>query len=185
MIVAAVLNGWTSSLAETRTSQIVLEELRATTVPHKFLGLKSLFFYPRSERVKRFATSNDSPTNKLLCVGKSLGAYHMVTRVLNRCTDLAYKRIILLTIDINYPTLCDCTPNLNKTVVKLTEPVTQAVNLYVHALEPRQQAGALLKTLPGVPCKNKIVDGANHYSIVEAPMVRREIRKAIEELRGS
>jgi len=184
MIIAACLNGWASFSAPTRTATIVRELLAQEGRPCEFIGLKSRFFWGRSTQIAKFVQRFENRHDDLLLVGKSLGAKHIVERVLNLAPGLRYRSIHLITIDPNWPTWRDWTPNLNGQVLHVTEPVDGATNLYVLAENKRQQAGALLGCLPGVPCKNVIVVGADHYSVVESPLVKQTIRKVIKSLSG-
>ena len=183
MIVAAVLNGWASSVSKTRTHHLVEELLVEHEAPFVLKGLKSSFFWSRSRELAKWIQRQESRDSRLLCVGKSLGARHMVERVLNQCFPTGYGQVRLVTIDPNWPEFWDWTPNLNRQSLKLAAPVTCAVNLYV-AGEPRQQCGARLMCTPTTECHNIIVPDCDHYSIVESPTVREVLDEIIDDMAG-
>ena len=185
MIVPVVLNGWSASTRRkrTRTHTLVDRILGETGAPHvPVLGLKSMLLYARSRRVRKHIQRYERNDRVLLCVGKSLGARNMVERVLNKMEKLQYRSVYLVTIDPNWPESWDLSPNLNGHLLRLTHPVTLAVNVYFAAQKgTTKQAGALLSTPKGVPCRNWPVTDCDHFSIVQHPKVRQVLKGVIEE----
>lgn len=183
-LTVVVLNGWSSSSRgeETRTHLLVKRELDRAKANYHLLGLKAMFLYARSRRVKKFIQAHEHKDKALVCFGKSLGGRNVVQRVLNTIGPLQYQEIHLMTIDPNWPESWDLTPNLNRLTLKLTRPVTRAVNVYYAApAGSREQAGARLKAPPGVPCQNEPISDTDHIRIVEHPTTERFVRKTLQE----
>lgn len=183
MIVAVVLNGWSSSSrkSKTRTNALVEELLIESEVPFELLGLKSSFFKSRSRRIREHIEALQHPERSLLCVGKSLGARNMVQLVLNKLGPLSYRRILLGTLDPNWPESWDLTPNLNGRLLHLTCKVDRASSVYHLSTKPRKQAGALLAGPAGVRVDNFPVTDCDHYSIVRHPRSRKVLRELVKD----
>jgi hypothetical protein len=183
-LTVVVLNGWSSSSRgkKTRTHLLVKRELDRAGADYELLGLKAMFLHARARRVKRFIQEHEGSDRRLLCVGKSLGARNVVQRVLNPIYRIKYEEIHLMTIDPNWPESWDLTPNLNRCTLRLTRAVTRAANIYYAAPKgSREQAGAQLVAPPGVPCVNEPVADTDHIKIVEHPLTKQFVRKAIKE----
>lgn len=167
VIHVVVLNGASSSIREVKTHHIIREILQ----DH---GIKYTLYWEKASRrnagkILDYIEDNESFSNTLICVGKSLGGKYMVKKVLNKIGAPFYHKIFLLTIDINWPILFwDWTPNLNKKTVNLKCPVRYAANIYVEG-KPKQQCGALLA---GKNVRNIPVTGVNHYSVIHHKKVR-------------
>jgi hypothetical protein len=183
-LTVVVLNGWSSSSrgSKTRTHKLVERELERAGADYQLLGLKAMFIYARARRVKKFVKQHEGKGRVLACFGKSLGARNMVKRVLNPIYSIEYDEIHLMTIDPNWPESWDLTPNLNSCTLRLTRPVSRAVNIYYAAPKgSRKQAGAILGVPPGVPCVNEPVTDTDHIKIVEHPLTEQLVRKTIAE----
>lgn len=111
-----------------------------------------------------------SRDHRLLLVGKSLGAYNMITRVVNKLPAYTlglYKEVLLYTIDPCWPLLTDWAPNLNRQALVLkNQDVVVAKNVYLAAPE-NEQAGCLV-----VGARNCALSGTTHQNIVSHPAVR-------------
>jgi hypothetical protein len=185
MIVCAVLNGYAASMRaeKTRTNRLVENLLKASGKQYSIVGLKALLVRSHARRLRRFVECGNYETNSLLLVGKSLGARNIVRFVLNNLGQLHYHTSFLLTIDPNWPTFWDFTPNLSHRELRVTKPITQAVNLRVDPQHPRQQCGARLVGPAFVPITDIPLGNCTHYSIVPHPRVREELEKLIADLR--
>lgn len=186
MIVLCVLEGYSRSISPVDVSDMVEAELcGADYTP---LIAKSWFGRHQVRRFVKFARQYEHPNNVLFLVGKSLGGRNIV-RVFNRLIPHRYKGIVIFTIDINYPTFRDWTPNLNQTAVCLWHEPRRAINVY--SLEPnkRRQAGAYLSHdyLPfrdsGFDIANCGVEGYNHQTIVGSPAVKRKLKQTVSFVR--
>ena len=179
MIVCATLNGWSSSSRGkgNRLSTIVENDLRGRE--HVLLSRRALIGMSRTWMFRRFILRHESADNTLLLCAKSLGGRNMVKGVLNKLPELVYKRTALLTVDINWPTWSDWTPNLNRRTLHLEHKIDRTINLFVNG-EPRQQAGCQLAG--PYPVRNIGLLGYDHGSIVIAPEVRITLRALIEYL---
>jgi hypothetical protein len=118
-----------------------------------------------------------TPSTPLLLVGKSLGAYNLVKRVLNKCPPWwdGYKAAALVTIDPCWPIRGNWRPNLNRCLLHLEPELDYACNVYA-VLPQDQQAGAMLA---GPRVHNCPVTEYDHYSIVNAPEVTLALQMAI------
>jgi hypothetical protein len=116
-----------------------------TPYEHVFLGRRALLGRHRCRRFRRFIDQHSCNDNRLLVVGKSLGARNLVSHVLNPLGNslLMYRRVGLLTVDPCWPLWHDWAPNLNGEVLDLTAPVDRAINVFLDA-PPDQQAGSLV-----------------------------------------
>jgi hypothetical protein len=177
MIIVAVLDGYSSSVAEVKTRHVVRDCLEKSAHKNNFtiFARKSRFMRSTSRKLLKDIESKEFKSNKLLCVGKSLGGKHIVQRVLNKIGALFYDEVHLITIDINWPAW---NLNLNGRTVKLKYPVDSAINLYVHG-KPRQQCGAQLS---GQNVQNIQVLGKNHHSIIESKEVRTAINRTLNKM---
>ena len=167
-LVVAVLNGWGSSSRrrESRTAALVRRTISNMGVePEAIVTGRALLAWSRSRRYKRFIRHHQSYDRVLLCVGKSLGARNMVSRILNPLGDTGYKKTALLTIDPCWPIRWDLRPNLNHHTLHLSAYVDLAINVLC-VLPPAQQAGAILT---GQNVSNVPVTDHDHFSIVQSP----------------
>ena len=180
MIITATLDGYSSGSYHNKTHQAVASVLAVEQAPHESLAIKSWFAWAPSRKVSSFVNKHANETNDLLLVGKSLGALHVVERVINRWVSLPkYRGIHLVTIDPNWPELWDWTPNLNRSTLKLSRKLTSATNIYSVAIDPRQQAGALLQ---GQGAVNIPILGVNHHTIDGRPEIRDMLVKLVREM---
>lgn len=181
-IVTAVLNGWGSSSRqrESRTANLVKSALFNRGLEGPFLGKRSMFLASRARRFRRFIRKHQSPELSLLCVGKSLGARNMVTRVLNNLPVLEYRKVGLLTIDPCWPRDGQLRPNCNREVLYLSYPVTVGINV-VAVLPQDQQAGSIVY---GENVSNVPLNDHDHISIVHSPDVHAALGDIIRELMG-
>jgi hypothetical protein len=178
MLIIATLDGYSPSLADVLMHEVVADVLDGK--PCLAEWWKSSFLRSRSREIARFIRQHRGSENDLLLVGKSLGAWHMIERVLNPMAEpLGYGSTSLLTVDPNKPTWRDWSPNLNDRVLHLTRRVDRAVNVYVIARERRQQAGALVEGPPGLVVENVPVVDADHYSIVGHPVVKSKLKELV------
>ena len=102
--------------------------------------------------------------------------------MLNKCGRLNYDRVCLFTIDPNWPTFRDWSPNLNDDHLVLTYPVSRAVNIYVKAHTPRQQAGARLVAPATTEIANVQLPDADHYSVVQHPTTRLRLIEVMQDI---
>lgn len=179
-----VANGWSASSRKlgSRTKALVEHQLKVLGLQYDMLGMRSSFLLRRSRQFRRFIRDHQGSGRSLVCVGKSFGGKQIVEEVLNPINErLDYCGIYLITIDPNWPACWDLTPNLNRHTLRLTKPITAAVNVYFATKEPRKQAGAMLVTPKGTPVKNIPLADCDHYSIVQNPMTEIVIRKTLLE----
>lgn len=178
MLVIGVLNGYSASSRAriSRTSSIV----DRLTREHEriFLGRRSSMFVTRSRLFRKYIHRHENPKNALLLVGKSFGAYCMVTWVLNHLKPLRYRKTGLVTIDPCWPTRGDWTPNLNDQVLPLTFDVNLAINLFA-PLPRNMQAGSLVS---GENVMNQPVENVDHFTITTSTEVREAINSVVDFL---
>lgn len=176
MLVIAVMNGWSASSRGKHTRTSALVERLTRDQKRVMLHRKALLFASRARMFRRFIKKHESGRNRLLLVGKSLGARNLVVHVLNKFeAPLMYKRSALVTIDANWPVGFDLRPNLNKTVLELENEIDLVLN-YVAILPACQQAGALIR---GENVFNDMVPDADHFSITKSAEVEFGIKSAI------
>jgi len=183
-LVVAVANGFSASSRRkhTRTKALVERQLKELGCRYELYGKRSSFMLARSRRFRTFIKDYQGSGKALVCVGKSFGAKQMVQQVLNPIVEkLDYCGIYLVTIDPNWPASWDLTPNLNHSTLRLTKPITKAANVYFVTKGPRKQAGAILATPKGTPCRNFPLTDCDHYSIVEHAMTEHIVRAMIVE----
>lgn len=179
MIHAYVLNGYGSSLRETRTSRLVREELEEAAVDYTFEAHRAILLSSRSRKIRQRIQRLADREVALLLVGKSLGARNMVERVVNRMGPVRYRGIYLVTIDPCWPECWDLTPNLNHRTLRVERYVDAATNVQYITIDPREQAGAMLVVPKGVDVRHERVTDADHFTIVEHPATRAAIRDMV------
>jgi hypothetical protein len=179
MLITAVLDGYSASTRKVKTQDIVRDRLLDAKIPFVFKGKKAMFMTFRARQMRRYIHKYDDHENTLLCVGKSFGAKTMVQGVLNKFHErLHYEKICLVTIDPNWPTNWDLTPNLNDHELRLIYPVDHAYNVYVLGA-PRQQCGARLVGPDYVKILNQPVLNYDHYDVIHSPAVALVLDKAL------
>jgi hypothetical protein len=171
-MIVAVLNGWGSSSRnrETRTAALVrdaTDDIKSRTM----LAKRSMIGWARARRFRKFILEHQDPKQSLLCVGKSLGARNMVSRILNKLEPLEYYKTGLFTIDPCWPIKGDWKPNLNEKSLQLTHKIDKVINLYA-VLPKDQQAGSRVF---GDNVRNFPISDADHYSIVQHDLVADEL----------
>lgn len=180
MIVVPIIDGWSAS---SRPFHLRLKTAAMKVLPHDavVLAKRALFSKHRSATFRRFVVEHDHSDNVLLACGKSLGAKVLVDDVLNWLGPLSYRKVLILTIDPNWPTLKDWTPNLNRCVLQINRPFSRAINVVLVAGSPSQQAGAILSGPCGDKVENRMVHGTTHRDIVDHPEVSMAFINLIEE----
>ncbi len=185
MLITATLDGYSSSSYPYKTHQTVASVLAVEQAQHESLGLKSWFAWAPSRKVNSFISAHAKPENDLLLVGKSLGALCMVERVINRWLALpSYRSVHLVTIDPNWPELWDWTPNLNRETLRVKRKLSSATNIYSVAIDPQQQAGAILVGEPAQGVVNIPILGVDHHTIDARPEIRETLVSLVRELKG-
>jgi hypothetical protein len=113
-----------------------------------------------------------------LLVGKSLGGWHMLTRVVNILPRLRYSKIGLVTVDPCAPKLWDWTPDRFSEVLPLhSGRVDIAVNLV-------STVGSFRGARVGGPAVNVLVKHATHHNITRHPGTARRIKAVARRLEG-
>jgi hypothetical protein len=130
--------------------------------------------------MKRFILGHQSPSSRLLVVGKSLGARNIVEVLNGLSARLKYKSVGLITIDPNWPLWSEMKwrPNLNGHCLDLIYPVDMAVNIYAKC-PMNEQAGSKLR---GSNVRNVELDSCDHHTIVFHPLVAMEITDTVKRL---
>jgi len=196
-IITGVLNGWSASSRSTRTADIVREELVDSKVKFEFLALKSHFCWSADRKMLRWLEIMISRPEKLypgpralFLVGKSLGAVHLIERVLPQVSLLPFcPPIFIFTVDPNEPRRWDLTPNLNSEGLPVVARVRHAINVYVMSPDKQRQCGARLRpmgsntddNIENLPVSDRL--GYDHYSIVGSEIVRNALRNMIGEIK--
>lgn len=180
-MICVVLTGWKSSVSpndyriDTITKRIV-----KPGGDDSFLVRRSSLFCSRSFGIRKFILNNENSYDDLLLVGKSLGGYIMIEKVLNMLPFLEYKSIGLITIDPCWPLLRDFTPNLNSYRLILKNHVDIGVNIYSYQRNPKKQAGS---RVGGVNIENIALHGYSHSNISSSPVVAIQIERVVNEIR--
>jgi len=181
MIVIEILEGYSRSVSPVDFSDMIM--LNFTQSETKSLIKKAWFGRHQVRRFTKFARQNQDYKNVLFLAGKSLGGRN-ITRVFNKLMQyhhltieqsLQYKAVILLTVDINYPTLRDWTPNLNNVWIKLNQTPTRGANVYLREENKRKQAGARVTDI-----ENVAVVGETHQSITGCVAVQDKVKRLAE-----
>jgi len=187
MLIVGVMNGYSSSSTSTRTGAVVAELLSDRQTPHELLELKSHVVWSSARKMTKWLNSRLAPSktypppSAVLLVGKSLGAVHIIRRVLPRI-HIGQIPLYLFTIDPNEPRGWDLNPNLNEETIEIPIEVTKAVNIYVFSHDQYQQCGARLngKTVENLPVAAQL--GYDHYSIVISKIVRDALWGLLREI---
>ena len=184
-LVVAVVNGWSASSRrrQTRTCALVERQIQKLDLNcQAFLAMKGSFLRSRSRTLRSFIRDNQRSGRTLVLVGKSYGAKVLVEKVLNQIAEkLDYFEIYLVTVDPCWPIWADLSPNLNGRTLRLTKPISRAVNVYFATKRPRKQAGALLVGPKGVSLMNVPLTDCDHYSIVQHDVTAHVIQKTLKE----
>jgi hypothetical protein len=196
MIVVAILEGYSAS-SRSRTIIDVYEQAEREAKllndqPIVVLGEKSSILRSRSRKMRKFITQHAYPTSKLICIGKSYGAKQMIDRVINKIpfsTWKVFSETYLITVDPCWPKLWDWTPNRNADKLHSPQWINRTRNIFLFAPKRMQAGAALVSTELFYSWDGQQLDSQRsigleppytHYSIIEAPEVKREIIKSLE-----
>lgn len=188
-IAVGVMNGYSSSSTATRTSEVVKKMLTVRGRPFTLWTARSHFAWSAARRMVRWVESErrSNPDAPLVLVGKSLGAVHIIERVLPQValTGDDAAPVYLLTIDPNYPTWKDWAPNLNQVTLRIPCRVARATNVYVLSHQTGRQCGARVEGDPrdlveNIPVSDRL--GYDHYSIVKSGIVSGALWDLLEDV---
>jgi hypothetical protein len=171
----ATLNGWSASVRAPggHIATVVAKCLPPGTT--HWAGTSKLGGW-RARQLRRWLLDHEDPGESLLLVGKSLGAWHMLTRVVNVLPRLEYRRIGLVTVDPCHPRFWDWAPDRSGDTLPLHRgKVDWACNLM--SGEGSRPRGAHVDTL-----HEYTIPGADHFSITRHPWVRGEVEVMIGRL---
>lgn len=181
MIVIEILEGYSRSVSPVDFSDLVM--LNFTQHKTEPLIKKAWFGNHQVRRFTKFAQKNQGYGNVLFLAGKSLGGRNII-RVYNRLMkyhhltveqSLQYKAVVLFTVDVNYPTFKDWTPNLNHVWLILNQTPTRGANVYLREANKRKQAGARVSDV-----ENLAVVGETHQSITGCTTVQDKVKRLAE-----
>jgi hypothetical protein len=182
MLVTVCLDGYSTSIRPGIREVLTNTLSRSDIVNSPIFSKKSSMFKLRSRKTRKFILEHNKSSNNLLLVGKSLGAKHLVERVINKLPPLKYRKIGLFLVDPNWPTLWDWTPNLNGRVLTVKTRVDYAINVY-YLGKKREQAGARLCLNSDLPANNVALLDTDHQSIVNHFITRRKLYKMVLNLK--
>jgi len=174
MIILAVLEGYSRSTSPVDLSDMTEALLKGEV--YKRLIKKAWLGKHQVRRFVGFVQENESEENVLLLVGKSLGGRNII-RVFNLIDVNAYKAVVLFTIDVNWPTWRDLSPNLNKISVAMNDDADMAVNVYLRTPNKRLQAGCRVDRAFNIPIVDPTV---THRNIIGARPVRDNLYHAVK-----
>lgn len=177
-IIVAGMGGYSASSRrrQSRIVQVVRRESRSYC--SHFYGRKSTFGKRRARECLEFIKAHADPDKGLLIYGKSLGAKHIIERVMNHPGPMRYRHVCLLTVDPNWPIWWPprWTPNLNDKQLRLWRVTTKAINLYFKSSDPFEQAGCRVE---GAHVENQPLFDVDHKTITTHPAVKTAIRELV------
>ena len=116
-MLTATLNGWSAASRKPggRITSVVAEVIGH---PPEWYGTSRLASW-QCRRLRSWLVAHQDSSESLLLVGKSLGGWHMLTRVVNLLPRLEYRRIGLVTVDPCHPRWWDWAPDRSGDTVPL------------------------------------------------------------------